>query len=184
MKYMHLHELLYFFNIHLNLSNKALRRGHRTKQMHVTFPFLFFFTLHVTDSSKRLGHPKKRLIIYRVSKGMCRRQLETAQGFAMFSTSVRKRAKVKKTSRRVRGVLPGSGIPPPYTTWCSLGGGNPPGDTTFTSGKHMLSVSMTPQFWPSSSEFFHGKYILNYFLSLCLLSKQNHVCLFACQARK
>lgn len=100
---MHLHELLYFFNIHLNLSNKALRRGQRRKQMHVSSPFLVFFTLQITDSSKRLGHPKKRLIIYRVSKGMCRRQLETAQGFAMFSTSVRKRVEVKKTSRRVGG---------------------------------------------------------------------------------
>lgn len=108
MKYMHLHELLYFFNIHLNLSNKALRRGQRRKQMHVTYPFLVFFTLQITDSNKRLGHPKKRLIIYRVSKGMCRRQLETAQGFAMFSTSVRKRVEVKKTNRTVRGVLPGS----------------------------------------------------------------------------
>lgn len=78
-EYMHLHELLHFFNIHLELSNKAFRRGQRTKQMCVTSPFLFFFTLQLTvrDCNKRLGHPG--LIIYRVSKEMCRRQLRDLQ---------------------------------------------------------------------------------------------------------
>lgn len=89
-KYMNLHELLYFFNIHLNLFNKTLRRWQRTKQMHVTSPFLFFFTLQVTvrDSNKRLGHTKQRLIIYRVSKGMCGRQLRDLQCLAQVSGNV------------------------------------------------------------------------------------------------
>lgn len=90
---MHLHELLYFFNFHLNLSNKTLRRYQRTKQRCVTSPFLFFFffsTLQITgrDSNKTLGHPKKRLIIYRVSKGMCGRQLRDLERLAQASGNV------------------------------------------------------------------------------------------------
>lgn len=89
---MHLHELLYFFNFHLNLSNKTLRRYQRTKQRCVTSPFLFFFfsTLQITgrDSNKTLGHPKKRLIIYRVSKGMCGRQLRDLERLAQVSGNV------------------------------------------------------------------------------------------------
>lgn len=89
-KYMHLHELLYFFNIHLNLSNKTLRRWQRTKQMCVTCPFLGIFPLQVTvrEFNKTLCHPKKRLIIYRVSKGMCRRQLRDLQCLAQVSGNV------------------------------------------------------------------------------------------------
>lgn len=90
-KYMHLHELLYFFNFHLNLSNKTLRRYQRTKQTCVNLhSCFFFFTLQVTvkDSNNRLGHPKKRLIIYRVSKGMCRRQLRDLECLAQASGNV------------------------------------------------------------------------------------------------
>lgn len=95
-KYMHLHELLYFFNFYLNLSNKTLRRYQRTKQMCVTSPFsilgffFFFFTLQISvrDSNKTLGHPKNRLIIYRVSKGMCRRQLRDLECLAQASGNV------------------------------------------------------------------------------------------------
>lgn len=143
-KYMHLHELLYFFNIHLNLSNKTLKRWQRTKQMCVTSPFLFFFPLQLTvrEFNKRLGHPKKRLIIYRVSKGMCRRQLRDLQCLAQVSGNVLR-------LRRPAGESGGHCQVPashPLLLLMLPAWKEPTWRYHLHIGKYMPNVSMTPQF--------------------------------------
>jgi len=140
---MHLHELLYFLNIHLKLYNKAFRARQRTTNGCMR-PFCFFFALWVTvrDPNGRLDHHKKRLIIYRVSKAVCRRQLETAQGFAVLEQVSGNVSGLRSPARKSwgHGQVPASHHPtaPDAAPWH---GGNPPGETTFTSGQHMPNLS-------------------------------------------
>lgn len=150
--------------------------------MCVTSPFLVFFPLQLTvrEFNKRLGHPKKRLIIYRVSKGMCRRQLRDLQCLAQVSGNV---LRLRRPAGESGGYcqVPASH---PLLLLILPAWKEPTWRYHLHIGKYMPNVSMTPQFWSFFSDFLDGKYILNYFSSLCLLSKQSPVCLSACQAGK
>lgn len=118
---------------------------------------------------------------------MGRRHLEATQGFAVLEQVSGNVLGLRRPARKSRGhrqvLASHHPMTPDAAPWHggSPHGGSPPGDTTFTSGKYMPNVSMGPQFWSSFSDFFLWKYILNYYLSLCLLSKQSRVCLFTCQ---
>lgn len=166
----------------LNFIIKHSEEGREhSKWLRVTFPFLFLFTLRVTESSKRLFHHNQRLIIYRGSKGVCRRQLETAQGFAVLeqaSENVLGLRRPGRKSRRHHQVLASHNPMTPNAVPCH--GGNPLMNTTSTAAKYFNFY----QFLSSFSTFLHWEYVPSHFLSLGLLSKQSPVCLFTCQVNK
>lgn len=96
---------------------------------------------------KRLDHDKKRLIIYRVSKGVGRRQLEATKGFAVLEQVSGNVLGLRRPARKSRGhrqvLASHHPMTPEAAPWHA---GSPPRDITFTSGKYVPNVSMGPQF--------------------------------------